>query len=83
MRSLIRFLLLCLLPVAGWAQSSLPPCPSDTRAVWHNCFGVNAFPNGARYVGEFKQDKRNGQGVFTWAGPGRAGQRGGRTGELI
>ncbi len=66
MRSLVRFLLLCLLPLAGWAQSSLPPCPSDVRAYWHNCFGTYPLPDGQKYVGEFKGDKANGQGTFTW-----------------
>jgi hypothetical protein len=67
MRFLIHLLLLCLLPVAGWAQSSLPPCPNGAKAYRHNCFGTFTFPDGRKYVGEFKGGKRNGQGTFTWA----------------
>ena len=48
------------------AQSRLPPCPSDQSLYWSNCFGTYTWPDGARYVGEFRDDKRNGQGTFTW-----------------
>jgi len=47
------------------AQSSLPPCPTDTSVVWTNCFGTHTLPNGAKYVGEWKDDKPNGQGTYT------------------
>ncbi len=52
--------------MAGWAQSSLPPCPSDVKAYQHNCFGTFTFPDGARYVGEFKDNKYNGLGTWTF-----------------
>lgn len=67
MRFLNHFLLLCLLPLAGWAQSSLPPCPKDVKVYWHNCFGTITFPSGSRYVGEFKDNQYNGQGTYTFA----------------
>ncbi len=63
---MIRFLLLCLLPVAGWTQSSLPPCPKDVKAYWHNCFGTLAGNDG-KYVGEFMDGKFHGQGTYTVA----------------
>ena len=28
--------------------------------------GTSTWPDGAKYVGEFKNDKRHGQGTFTW-----------------
>ena len=43
--------------------SSLPNCPPDT---WHNCFG-NFTINGDKYIGEFKNGKRHGQGTYTFA----------------
>ena len=52
-----------LLPTAALAQPSLPPCPSDIGARWENCFGAYTFPNGDRYVGEWRDDKWNGRGV--------------------
>jgi basic membrane protein A len=59
-------LLLCLLPMAGWAQSSLPPCPKDVKAYWHNCFGTYTSPDGHKYEGEFKNNDYNGQGTQTF-----------------
>ena len=65
MRTIHCLILLCLL---GWgssyAQSNLPPCP--TSGYFHNCFGTSTYANGAKYVGEYKDDKRNGQGTYTF-----------------
>jgi hypothetical protein len=66
MRPLIRFLLLCLLPMAGWAQSSLPQCSRFTTAAWNNCFGTMNLPNGNKYVGEFRNGNFFGKGTYTW-----------------
>ena len=47
------------------AQSNLPRCQGDYFAgYWSNCFGTARFPNGERYEGEFRDDKRNGRGTF-------------------
>ena len=59
-----------LLLVTAWldahAQSSLPPCPTDTSVVRTNCFGTYTFPSGEKYVGEWKDDERNGRGTNTF-----------------
>ena len=47
--------------------SDLPACPSDTSAYWHNCFGVQNFESGNKYVGEYRDNKRHGQGTYTYA----------------
>ena len=44
------------------SQSNLPACPSSGRLIY--CFGTYTYPSGNKYVGEFSQDKRNGQGIF-------------------
>ena len=62
---LVRLLLL-VLPLAAAAQSQLPPCPADINAYWHNCFGTYTA-DGDKYVGEFKDGKRSGQGTYTFA----------------
>ena len=66
MHHLIRLIGILLL---GWgaasAQSSLPACPAT--GYFHNCFGTFTFPGGNKYVGEFKDSKRDGQGTFTFA----------------
>ena len=46
---------------------ALPQCPSDTKVTWSNCVGTYTWPNGNKYVGEFRDDKRTGQGVGTYA----------------
>ncbi|NDD13776.1 MAG: hypothetical protein EB072_14290 [Betaproteobacteria bacterium] len=60
---MIRFLILIflLVPQISWGQSSLPPCPET--GVKHNCFGTFTQSNGGKYVGEYRDDKRSGQGI--------------------
>jgi S1-C subfamily serine protease len=66
-RALLSTLFLVLLPVSmASAQSRLPPCPSDTSVRWHDCFGTIRFNDGETYVGEWRNDKRNGQGTTTF-----------------
>ena len=55
-----------LLPqINAGAQSRLPACPKDQKLRHHNCFGTQKFPDGGRYVGEFQNNKFNGQGTAT------------------
>lgn len=56
--------------VAVVFASDLPACPSSQP--FHNCFGTYTFgPNskfaGNKYVGEFRNNKRNGKGTATWS----------------
>jgi hypothetical protein len=47
------------------AQSeALPACPAS--GYFHNCFGIYEFDDGAKYVGEWLNDKIHGQGAFTF-----------------
>ena len=48
-------------------MSSLPPCPSDPNATFDNCFGTWQWDDGSKYEGEWKKDKKHGQGTFTFA----------------
>ncbi len=50
---------------------SLPSCPTDTGVVWTDCFGTYTFADGDKYVGEWRDDKRNGQGTATYADGGK------------
>jgi hypothetical protein len=63
MQVLFGFLLFGLLSFAAGAQSQLPECSSAFR---QHCFGTATFTSGAKYVGEFKDDKLNGQGTLTF-----------------
>ena len=68
--SLTTFLALTfavLLFSAGEAWS-LPKYPgSYTSNTWTNCVGTFTFANGDKYVGEFKDGERYGQGTSTEA----------------
>ena len=65
MRTLICLTLVIFLfgTTEGW---SLPPCPEDQNQRLHNCFGTLTTPHG-QYVGEWKDNKKHGQGTYTWA----------------
>jgi len=85
MRFLIHFLLLCLLPMAAWAQSLLPPCPMGTASLqWNDCVGAITFSDGSSYVGEFRNGFQHGQGTWSdprgtkYVGEYRDGKRNGR-----
>jgi hypothetical protein len=56
-----------LAPSIAVAQSHLPQCPSDRNQVWTDCTGAYSYPDGSRYVGEFRANKRSGQGTLTFA----------------
>ena len=65
MKYLLRLVVVILMTGSAYAQSNLPPCPSS--GIFHNCFGTYTHANGDRYVGEWKDDKQNGQGTYTHA----------------
>ena len=62
-------ILLVFLGVVG-KSFALPACPGSYGTNnWTNCFGTFTFGvnRGAKYVGEFKDNKRHGQGTATFA----------------
>ena len=63
MKTLVTLLLACCFGSA-MAQSSLPACPSSVDVVWNNCYGTYNDAYGWKYVGEFKDGNRNGQGIL-------------------
>ena len=48
------------------AQSHLPQCAPNHSVPWTDCEGTLTADNGNKYVGEFRDDKMNGQGTFAW-----------------
>lgn len=62
MRSLLSALLLLLIvPLANATVTrSLPPPQAAASR------GVQAWPSGALYVGEFRNGRRDGRGTYTW-----------------
>ena len=63
----IKFLVLLAGLAGGVSASDLPACPTDDGVRWHNCFGTSTSANGDKYVGEWKDNNRNGQGTYTIA----------------
>ena len=47
-----------------FAQSNLPACQGRDTAKWSNCFGIEAYPSGSKYAGEFINGKPHGLGAF-------------------
>ena len=61
--TLISALLFLVIGVSHvWA---LTACPSS--GYFHNCYGTYTHPDGGKYIGEWKDNNRNGQGTFTFA----------------
>lgn len=54
--------------VASAQQGRLPQC---SGSYWHNCIGTSQLSDGDRFVGEFRNGKRNGQGTYTWGNGNR------------
>jgi hypothetical protein len=54
--------LLLLSSTEGW---SLPPCEGSDDSTWTNCVGTLTRPDGRKYVGEWKDGWRHGEGTET------------------
>ena len=69
MRNLTAILCLTLAVLLGSVGLSfaLPACPSDQNQYYDNCFGTYDWADGNKYVGEYRNGKRNGQGTYTYA----------------
>ena len=65
LRRLLLTLLIGFAPLVK-AESALPDCPADQSLRLHNCFGTFTSLSGAKYVGEFKDDRKHGQGTITF-----------------
>jgi osmotically-inducible protein OsmY len=52
-----------------FAQSNLPACQGTNFRNWTNCYGTIVYnnSNGHKFVGEWKDGKRHGQGTETFA----------------
>jgi hypothetical protein len=65
--SIIKILVLTAGLAGGVSASDLPDCPTDGGVRWHNCIGTATFADGNKYVGEYKDNKFDGQGTATFA----------------
>jgi len=43
-------------------------CPgSYNYTTWTNCLGTYTWTDGDKYVGQWRDNKKNGYGIYTWA----------------
>ena len=49
-----------------FAQSNLPSCKGSDTSVWSFCKGTATWPNGQKYLGEWKEGKLHGQGSLIY-----------------
>ena len=68
---MIRFMKsgsLLLVLESSVAASDLPDCPQDQSQRYHHCYGTHRWGsgefNGDKYVGEFRDGVRSGQGMY-------------------
>ena len=47
-------------------SSTLPSCSNDPAVIRHNCIGKYKSFTGEEYIGEYRNDKSEGKGVYTW-----------------
>jgi hypothetical protein len=59
-------LTITLLLGSSGVSYALPDCPEDQTQRYHNCFGTDTFRYGDKYVGEYKDNRKNGQGTYTY-----------------
>ena len=71
---LMGFVFLLFSSTKGW---SLPHCegsptvPATTTMSWTDCFGTMTYSTGGKYVGEWKDGLRHGQGTRIYASGGK------------
>ena len=66
MKKLLLFMIGTMLAFSAYGQSKLPPCQGSDVTKWSNCFGTQTFGGGSKYVGEYKDGRKNGQGTLTF-----------------
>ena len=54
-------------------QSSFSPCPTDQHSYKHNCFGSFTYMGSSKYIGEWKDGKQHGEGIYRKDGRDRRG----------
>lgn len=64
MRALALIIALAVTNVS--AQSNLPACSGSDVLRWSNCSGTYTWPDGGKYVGEYKNGQFHGQGTLFW-----------------
>ena len=49
------------------ALSIIKPVPCEnSSSYWHECHGVRIFENGDKYIGHFRDNKKDGWGTYSF-----------------
>ena len=48
-------------------QATVPVCQGSDASRWSYCFGTYTYADGSKYIGEWKDGKKNGEGTFNFA----------------
>ena len=59
-------LILVLLTGTAYGQTDLPECQGTDSTKWSNCFRSWTNLSDQKYIGEYKDGQKHGQGIFTW-----------------
>jgi hypothetical protein len=63
-RIIFYTILFCFYSFALYANSSLPECKGTNQEKWTNCKGTQLLGTDRKYIGEFKDGKRDGNGTL-------------------
>ena len=60
----VKILIICIL-LSTSQTFALEKC-KDNSLTWDNCFGIHTYENGDVYEGDWSNDKRHGNGKYTF-----------------
>jgi hypothetical protein len=66
MRKAIVLIVGLLLASVACAQKRLPSCVGSNKSTWTSCVGEATTPKGQKYIGEYKNGKRTGEGAYIY-----------------
>ncbi|MDC1254462.1 hypothetical protein N8Z03_00510 [Pelagibacteraceae bacterium] len=69
MKKILNFIVIFVLftsNIFAADKIELPKCMGDDFTIYNNCYGTLTWPDGQKYVGEWKDGKQHGQGTLTW-----------------
>jgi hypothetical protein len=65
-RFILTATLICVVSVEEACAQALPPCPVSRKIAWTACRGSYTYDDWSKYSGDFKDDKRHGQGTVVY-----------------
>ena len=85
MKKILNFIVIFVLftsNIFAADKIELPKCMGDDFTIYNNCYGTLTWPDGQKYVGEWKEDQYHGQGIHYY-GDGRSDKGIWKNNELV